>query len=48
MCCALTSLAVGLSVLKVEGVVADGLLAGGAQEAIHMPGLLQSVNDFLL
>lgn len=44
----LTGLTVRLSVLQVEGVVADGLLAAGAQEAVHMPGLLQGVDDFLL
>lgn len=43
----LTSLAVGLSILEVEGVVANGLLAGSAQEAIHMPGLFQGIDDFL-
>lgn len=42
----IVSLAVGLSVLQVEGVVANGLLAGGAQEAVHMPGLLQGIDDF--
>lgn len=44
----LTRLAVRLSVLQVEGVVADWLLAGGAQEAVHVPGLLQGIDDFLL
>lgn len=46
--CSLTSLAVGQSVLQVEGVVANGLLAGGAQKAVHMPSLLQGIDDFLL
>lgn len=39
-------LAVWLSVLQVEGVVADGLFAGRTQEAVHMPGLLQGIDDF--
>lgn len=43
----LTSLTVRLSVLQVEGVVADWLLAGGAQEAVNVPGLLQGVDNFL-
>lgn len=40
------SLTVRLSVLQVEGVVADWLLAGGTQEAVDMPGLLQGVDNF--
>lgn len=43
----LTSLTVRLSVLQVEGVVADWLLAGGTQEAVDVPGLLQGVDNFL-
>lgn len=42
-----TFLAVGLSILEVEGIVANRLLAGGAQETIHMPGLLQGIDHFL-
>lgn len=43
----LTSLAVGLSLLHVEGTVADGSFAGSTGEALHMPGHLQCVHDLL-
>lgn len=42
-----TSLAVGLSLLHVEGTVADGSFAGCAGEALHMPGHLQRVHHLL-
>lgn len=42
-----TSLAVGLSLLHVEGSVADGSFAGVAGEALHVPGHLQCVHHLL-
>lgn len=40
------SFAVWQPILHVEGVVSDWLLAGCTQEAVHMPGLLQGIDDF--
>lgn len=42
-----TSLAVGLSLLHVEGSVADGSFAGVAGEALHVPGHLQCMHHLL-
>ena len=42
-----TCLTVRLSVLHVEGVSSDGLLAGDAHEAMHVPGLLQGIHHLL-
>lgn len=42
-----TSLAVGLSLLHVEGTVADGSFAGCTGEALHVPGHLQCMHDLL-
>lgn len=44
---ALTSLAVRLALLHVEGLVSDGPLAGGTDEALDVVGHLQGVHDLL-
>lgn len=43
----LTFLAVGLSLLHVEGLVPDGHFAGSAQEALDVVGHLQGMHDLL-
>lgn len=45
--CTVTFLAVGLPLLHVEGLVPDGILAGGTLEALDVVGHLQRVHDFL-
>lgn len=42
----IVSVAVGLSILQVEGAVADWLPTGSTQEAAHVPSLLQCVDHF--
>lgn len=42
----IVSLAVGLSLLHVEGLVPDGHFAGSTQEALYVVGHLQGVHDF--
>lgn len=46
-CSQLTLFTVRLSVLQVEGVVSDWLLAAGAQEAVHVPRLFEGVYHLL-
>lgn len=43
----LTSLAVRLPLLHVEGLVPDGHLAGSTQEALDVVGHLQGMHDLL-
>lgn len=43
----LTSLAVGLPLLHVEGLVPDGGLTGGTHEALNVVGHLQGMHDLL-
>lgn len=40
------SLAVWLSIFQVKNIVADGLSTGHTHETGHVPGLLQSIDDF--
>lgn len=42
----IVSLTVGLSLLHVEGLVSDGVLAGCTLETLNMVGHLQGVHDF--
>lgn len=42
-----TSLTVGLSLLHIEGTVADGSFAGSTGEALHVPGHLQRMHHLL-
>lgn len=44
----LTSLTVWLSIFQVENIVSNGFSAGHTHKTGHVPGLFQSIDDFLL
>lgn len=39
-------LTVGLAIFQVENIITNGISTGHTHKAGHMPGLLQSINDF--
>lgn len=44
--CIIVCLTVGLAIFQVENIITDGFSTGHTHKTGHMPGLLQSIDDF--